>query len=39
MTEKDIKNTIKYWKETAEHDHKTMLVLFKSKEYSNSLFF
>jgi len=39
VTEKEIKEAIEYWKKTAEHDHKTMLALFKSKEYSNSLFF
>ncbi|OGI78295.1 hypothetical protein A3C57_01625 [Candidatus Nomurabacteria bacterium RIFCSPHIGHO2_02_FULL_33_12] len=39
MTEKDVKNSIEYWKKTAEHDYKAMLALYKSKEYSNSLFF
>lgn len=39
MTEKEIKNTINYWATTANHDHDTMLALFKSKRYSDSLFF
>lgn len=39
MTDKDIKNAIKYWKETAEHDYQTMDYLFKGKKYSDSLFF
>ena len=39
MTEKEIKNAIEYWKETAEHDFKTMEYLFKGKRYSDSLFF
>jgi len=39
MTEKEIKNAIEYWKNVAEHDHKTMEYLFKGKEYSNTLFF
>jgi len=39
MTEKEIKDAIKYWEEIAKHDHKTMLSLYKSKEYSNTLFF
>ncbi|MFH0755088.1 MAG: HEPN domain-containing protein [bacterium] len=39
MNNKDIKNIIEYWKKTAEHDYKTMLYLFKGKQFSNSLFF
>ncbi len=39
MTNKDIKNAIQYWKETAEHDYQTMDYLFKGKKYSDSLFF
>jgi HEPN domain-containing protein len=39
MTEKEMENSIKYWEIIAEHDYKTMLALFKSKEYSNTLFF
>jgi|SRR3989338_5694589 len=39
MTNKEIKDAIEYWKKTAEHDYKTILVLFKSKQYSNTLFF
>jgi len=33
------KNVVKYWQKTAEHDYETMLALFKSKRYSDSLFF
>lgn len=39
MTEKEIKNTIKYWKETSTRDYDTMLGLFKIKRYPESLFF
>ncbi len=39
MNNNEIKRSIKYWEDTAMHDHKTMLALFKSKEYSNTLFF
>lgn len=39
MKSADIKKLINYWKATAEHDYETMLVLFKSKRYSDSLFF
>lgn len=39
MTNKDIKNAIKYWKETAEHDYQTMEYLFRGKKFSDSLFF
>jgi HEPN domain-containing protein len=35
----DIVELIDYWLLTAEHDYKTMLALFKSKRYSDSLFF
>ncbi|MFH1187972.1 MAG: HEPN domain-containing protein [bacterium] len=28
-----------YWQKTAEHDYETMLSLFKSERYSDSLFF
>ena len=34
-----IKQVIKYWGKTAEHDYKTMVFLFKGKRYSDSLFF
>ena len=30
---------VKYWMKTAEHDYDTMLSLFKSKRYSDSLFY
>lgn len=30
---------VKYWKATAEHDYDTMLVLFRNKKYSDSLFY
>lgn len=36
---KEINNLIKYWQKTAEHDHKTMMSLFNSKRYSDSLFY
>ncbi len=34
-----IKNRIKYWLKTAEHDFETMNVLFKAKRYSDCLFY
>lgn len=34
-----IKKRIKYWLETAAHDHETMNVLFKAKRYSDCLFY
>ena len=39
MKSADIKKLVNYWQATAEHDYETMLVLFKSKRYSDSLFF
>lgn len=39
MGAKEIKQLIEYWQVTAEHDYDTMLVLFKAKRYSDSLFF
>ena len=39
MKSADIKKLVNYWKATAEHDYETMLVLFKCKRYSDSLFF
>lgn len=39
MTAKEVKEAVEYWQKTAEHDHGTMLVLLKNKEYSNTLFF
>lgn len=35
----NIQDLIKYWQETAEYDYKTMISLFKSKRYSDSLFY
>ncbi len=34
-----VRDIIDYWIKTAEHDFDTMLVLFKTKRYSDSLFF
>ena len=39
MTEKEIKEAVKYWKITAKRDYDTMLGLFKIKRYPESLFF
>lgn len=39
MSKEDIKKLIKYWVETAKHDYETMISLFKSKRYSDSLFY
>ncbi|MBT9168750.1 MAG: hypothetical protein DDT19_02098 [Syntrophomonadaceae bacterium] len=39
MNNKEIKNAISYWGKTAKHDYETMLVLFKTKRYSDCLFF
>jgi len=39
MKDVDIKKIVKYWEVTAEHDYETMVALFKSKRYSDSLFF
>jgi len=39
MTEQNVKKIVEYWRKTAEYDYKTMVFLFKGKEYSNSLFF
>ena len=36
---KDKNKLIKYWIKTAEHDYDTMLSLFKSKRYSDCLFY
>lgn len=35
----NIKDLIKYWFDTAKYDYETMLSLFKSKRYSDSLFY
>ena len=39
MDSKDAKKLVKYWLKTAENDYRTMLSLYKSKHFSNSLFF
>ncbi|MFA5751014.1 MAG: HEPN domain-containing protein [Candidatus Paceibacterota bacterium] len=39
VNERIVFETIKYWIDTSNHDYRTMIVLFNSKEYSNSLFF
>lgn len=36
---KQVNDLIKYWQKTAEHDRETMMSLFKSKRYSDSLFY
>lgn len=35
----DYRKLVKYWKETADYDYKSMHSLFKSKRYVSSLFF
>ena len=39
MTQKEIKEAVKYWETTAERDYDTMLGLFKIKRYPESLFY
>lgn len=39
MKQKLIDEVIDYWIKTASHDFDTMIVLFKTKRYSDSLFF
>lgn len=39
MTSEQVKEVVKYWQKTAEHDYETMLWLFKGKRYSDALFF
>lgn len=39
MEKENIKKIIEYWHITAKHDYETMLLLFKGKRYSDSLFF
>ena len=39
MKTQTIKSVIDYWTKTAAHDYDTMRVLFKTKRYSDSLFF
>lgn len=34
-----VKQSIEYWKKTAERDHETMLVLLRLKRYPESLFY
>lgn len=36
---RDIKQLIKYWQVTSERDYETMLYLFKTKRYPETLFF
>lgn len=35
----NIEKVVKYWLESAEHDYETMLSLYKTKRYSDSLFY
>ena len=39
MIKQDVKKLVTYWRKVAEHDYETMLSLFKSKRYSDSLFY
>ncbi|MBI4239464.1 HEPN domain-containing protein [Candidatus Uhrbacteria bacterium] len=39
MDLKTVKSAIRYWLDTAEHDYETMLILFRTKRYSDSLFY
>jgi HEPN domain-containing protein len=39
MNTKQTQDSIDYWRKTAEHDYDTMCVLFKTKRYSDCLFF
>jgi len=39
MEQKDVDKAVDYWLTIGKHDYKTMLALFKSKRYSDSLFF
>ncbi len=39
MKEINAQDLIKYWSKTAKYDYETMLGLFKSKRYSDSLFY
>jgi HEPN domain-containing protein len=38
-TEINVTKVVEYWLETAKHDYKTMLSLYKTKRYSDSLFY
>lgn len=39
MDKENVTKLIEYWMATAAHDYETMLSLFKSKRYADSLFF
>jgi len=39
MKQKDVDKAVDYWFAISKHDHKTMMALFESKRYSDSLFF
>lgn len=39
MTKTILRKIIDYWRQTAEHDYKTMTGLFRIKRYSDSLFY
>ena len=39
MKQEDVDKAVDYWLTIARHDHKTMVDLFRSKRYSDSLFF
>lgn len=39
MNDQQIRESITYWRTTAEHDYETMHILFKTKRYSDCLFF
>lgn len=39
MDAKNIQKLTKYWAKTAEHDYETMLSLFKTRRYSDTLFY
>lgn len=39
MKDINIRDLVKYWLETAKYDYETMISLFKSKRYSDSLFY
>lgn len=39
MKPQTVRDSIDYWTKTAKHDFDTMLVLFETKRYSDSLFF
>ena len=39
LSKERVEKLIEYWYKTAEHDYKTMLSLYRTKRYSDSLFF